>query len=142
MYVEIIFKISIKLVERRVKQHSQMVNFYKWEMHLFCFRQKDNLMFQIERHFFCFRQKDTFFVSDRKTPQHVVQNRLPCCNFFSMRLFKYFFRQFSYKSIQEYVFQVSLKLDEWLWRYGWKKVTRKWNFIFYICLIQRVTFFV
>ena len=126
MYVEIIFKISIKLVERRVKQHSQMVNFYKWEMHFFCFRQKDNLMFQIERHFFfCFRQKDTFFVSDRKTPQHVVQNRLPCCNFFSMRLFKYFFCQFSYKSIQEYVFQVSLKLDEWLWRYGWKKVT--WN---------------
>ena len=91
------------------------------------------LLFQTERQFnvsdrktlfFCFRQKDTFFVSDRKTPQHVVQNRLPCCNFFSMRLFKYFFCQFSYKSIQEYVFQVSLKLVEGLWRYGWKKVTR------------------
>ena len=46
------------------------------------------------------------------------------CNFFSMRLFKYFFRQFSYKSIQVTIFQVSLKLVEPLLRYGWKKVTR------------------
>ena len=34
-----------------------------------------------------------------------------------MRLFKYFFRQFSYKSIQEYVFQVSLRLVEGLGRW-------------------------
>ena len=109
------------------------------------------LLFQTERQFnvsdrktlfFCFRQKDTFFVSDRKTPQHVVQNRLPCCNFFSMRLFKYFFRQFSYKSIQVTIFQVSLKLVEGLWRYGWKKVTRNVTsyFIYRIQFLKNIEF--
>ena len=134
MYVEIIFKISIKLVERRVKQHSQMVNFYKWDMHFFCFRQKDNLMFQIERHFFFVSDRKTlflfqterhFFVSDRKTPQHVVCNRLLRRNFFSKQLFKFFFRQFSSILFLVNMFQVSLRLVERLWRYGWNKVRQK-----------------
>ena len=62
------------------------------------------------------------------------------CNFFSMRLFKYFFRQFSYKSIQVTIFQVSLKLVEGLWRYGWKKVTRNVTsyFIYRITSISKI----
>ena len=41
-----------------------------------------------------------------------------------MQDFKYFFQQFSYKLILEDIFQVSLRLVEWLRRYEWNRVTR------------------
>ena len=88
-------------------------------------------LFQTESHFFCFRQRVTFLFQTESHFYVVVWNKLWRCNFFSMGLFEYFFRQFSYKSIQMTIFQVSLGLVEGLQRKSWKKVTQKWTNCFY-----------
>ena len=51
-----------------------------------------------------------------------------------MGLFEYIFGQFSYKSIQMTIFQVSLRLVEGLQRKSWKKVTRNGQ----IVIINRI----